>query len=277
MNVIAIRPRSDDNFPPSDEGGELGTFSLKWIFSFLVRRWILIAAIGLVAFILCFAAFLMQRPQYTATALLMINAGQDRVLAPDQMVAGSEMVPAQVVDSQLEVLRSEMLAGRLVDALDLVNDPEWNGLLRRDNAPPAATTLPAPDNSAAAAARAQVRQNVIANVKGAIAVRRRGLTYAAEVAVTSENPQRAAQMANRLVDLFQQYQLEARLASANSANSWLATRVRELRDDVQTKEAVAERYRAQTGLLSSQGELLTEQQTTELQQTLSQARADLAE
>lgn len=276
MNVIAIRPRSDDSFPPPDEGGELGTFSLKWIFSFLVRRWILIAAVGLVAFILCFAAFLLQRSQYTATALLMINAGQDQVLQRDQMVAGTDMVPAQVVDSQLEVLRSEMLAARLVDALDLVNDPEWNVLLRRDQ-PASAPTLPAQDTAAAAEARAQVRQNVIILVMKNIQVSRRGLTYAAEVAVTSESPERSAQMANRLVDLFQQYQLEARLASANSANSWLATRVRELRDDVQAKEAVVERYRAQTGLLSTQGALLTEQQTTELQQQLTQARADLAE
>ena len=111
MNVIAIRPRTDDHYPPPEEGGELGTFSLKWIFAFLVRRWILIAAVGLLVFILCFTSFLFQRSQYTATALVMINAGQDQVLAPDQMVGGQQMAPAQVVDSQLEVLRSRNSPG----------------------------------------------------------------------------------------------------------------------------------------------------------------------
>ena len=46
MNVIAIRqPTGEMNLPPED-GGELGTFSLKWIFAFLVRRWMLIAAVA---------------------------------------------------------------------------------------------------------------------------------------------------------------------------------------------------------------------------------------
>ena len=278
MNVIAIRPRTDDQYPPQEEGGELGTFSLKWIFAFLVRRWILIAAVGLLVFILCFTSFLFQRSQYTATALVMINAGQDQVLAPDQMVGGQQMAPAQVVDSQLEVLRSRALAGRLVDALNLVNDPEWNAMLPPDQAPAAGPVVPpAAETPQEAATREQLRQNVIAAVSGAISVNRRGLTYAAEVSATSTNPDRAAQMANRLVDLFQQYQMEARLDSANRANSWLATRVRELRDDVQEKEAIVERYRAQTGLLSAQGGLLSEQQTAELQGSLTQARADLAE
>jgi exopolysaccharide transport family protein len=278
MNVIAIRPRTDDQYTPSEEGGELGTFSLKWIFAFLVRRWILIAAVGLLVFILCFTSFLFQRSQYTATALVMINAGQDQVLAPDQMVGGQQMAPAQVVDSQLEVLRSRELAGRLVDALNLVNDPEWNAMLPPDQAPAAGPVVPpAAETAQEAAAREQVRQNVIAAVANSISVNRRGLTYAAEVSATSTSPERAAQMANRMVDLFQQYQLEARLDSANRANSWLSTRVRELRDDVQEKEAIVERYRAQTGLLSAQGGLLSEQQTADLQSSLTQARADLAE
>ena len=64
MNVIAIRqPTGEMNLPPED-GGELGTFSLKWIFAFLVRRWMLIAATAAVVFVLAFTAFMLQPPQY---------------------------------------------------------------------------------------------------------------------------------------------------------------------------------------------------------------------
>jgi exopolysaccharide transport family protein len=272
MNVIAIRkPTGEINIPP-DDGDELGTISLKWLFAFLVRRWRLIASVATIVFVFCLAGFLLQRPQYTATALLLINVGQERVLSQNQLVTGGEVVPsAQFVDSQLEVLRSRMLAGRLVDDLGLVNDPEWNPTLQ-----------PAPAQSSGAGQPAapvdeQVRQAVVGAVAGAIQVRRRGLTYAAEVSVTAGSAERAAQMANRLVELFQQYQLESRLDIAERANDWLSTRVQELREDVQMKEAAVERYRAQTGLLSSQGALLSEQQTTEIQGTVMQARADLAE
>jgi exopolysaccharide transport family protein len=268
MNVIAIRQPAGEISLPPEGGGELGTFSLKWIFAFLVRRRMLIAVTGAVVFVLALTAFLMQRPQYTATALLMINAGQENVLSQNQMITNnSQVVPTQVVDSQLEVLRSTLLAERLVDALGLMNDPEWNGLIEEGK--------PAPELDAAATAEA--RQQVVDAVNGAISVRRRGLTYAVEVSVQAASAARAAEMANRLVEIFQQYQLESRIEAAARANTWLAQRLEELRADVQTKEAEVERYRAESGLISTQGALLIEQQVTDQQGQLMQARADLAE
>lgn len=270
MNVIAIRRPGEVNLPPEEPGGELGTISVKWIVSFLLRRWVIIAVTAAIALVVCVAAFLFQPPQYTATALVMIQAGPERVLTQEQMVVGGETAPnaGQLVDSQLEVLRSRMLTARLVDALGLVNDPEWNSEATPEGQ--AAPTL-------TAAEREEIRQNVIDAAGEAIDVSRRGLTYAADVSATSQSPERAAEMVNRLIELFQQYQLEARLESAGRANAWLSERVRELRERVQEKEAIAERYRAQTGLLSSEGALLTEQQSTELQAAVMQARADLAE
>ncbi len=270
MNVIAIRRPGEANLPPEEPGSELGTISLKWILSFLLRRWMIIGATGIIALVVCFATFFFQPPQYTATALVMIQVGPERLLTPQQMVNGGENVAnaGAIMDSQVEILRSRMLAGRLVDALSLVNDPDWNSELPH---PAQAALAPTP------AERQEIRENVIDAVSGAIEVRRRGLTYAAEVSATSSNPQRAAEMANRLVALFQQYQLEMRLEAAERGNAWLSERVRALRADVQEKEARVERYRAQTGLLSSEGALLTEQQSTELQAAVMQARADLAE
>ena len=58
-------------------------------------------------------------------------------------------------------------------------------------------------------------------------------------------------MANRLVELFQQYQIEARIESAARANTWLAARLEELRADVQAKESEVEQYRAASGLVSA--------------------------
>lgn len=269
MNVIAIRqPTGEINLPP-EEDGELGTISLKWILAFLVRRWMLIAATATVVFIFCFTSMLVQRPLYSATALVLLHAGNERVLTQDQMVTGGEIQPptAQVIDSQLEVLRSDMLAGRVVDALGLVNDPEWNKELGPDGQPVSSEPLDP----------AQVRQDVIDRVSASTTITRRGLTYAAEVTAQSHSSERAAEISNNLVRLFQEYQMESRLESAERANTWLSTRVEELRRDVQDKEATAERFRAQMGLLSTPGGLLTEQQTAELQASVTQARADLAE
>ncbi len=273
MNVIAIRkPTGEMNLPPED-GGELGTFSLKWIFDFLVRRWMLIAAVAALSFVLAFTVFMIQPPQYSATALVMMSGGGEQVLGPQQPNGRPDAPPsAPVVDSQLEVLRSDMLTGRLVDALGLMNDPEWNAALEDSDAPAATDASPA-----AVAYRAEVRQAVVKAVSGAISVRRRGLTYAAEVSAISQNPERAAELANQLVELFQRYQIEARIESAARANVWLSTRLEELRSDVQAQESQVELYRATTGLVSTQGAFLIEQQITDAQTSLMQARADLSE
>jgi succinoglycan biosynthesis transport protein ExoP len=273
MNVIAMRkPTGEMNLPPED-GGELGTFSLKWVFAFLLRRWMLIAAVGAVAFVLGFTMFMIQPPQYSARALVMMSGGGEQTPGPQQPTGRPDMpASAAVVDSQLEVLRSDMLTARLVDALDLMSDPEWNGALEDADAPAAADQSPA-----AQAYRAEARQAVVKAVSGAITVSRRGNTYAAEVTATSQNPERAAALANHLVELFQRYQIEARIESAARANTWLSTRLEELRSDVQAKESEVEQYRASTGLVSTQGALLIEQQITDAQTSLNQSRADLAE
>jgi exopolysaccharide transport family protein len=273
MNVIAIRkPTGEMNLPPED-GGDLGTFSLKWIFEFLVRRWMLIAAVAAAAFALAFTLFMIQPPQYSATALVMMSGGGEQTPGPQQPT-GRPDTPASgpVVDSQLEVLRSNMLTGRLVDALGLMNDPEWNGAIDDPEAPAVDDQSPA-----ALAYRSEVREAVVKAVGGAITVRRRGLTYAAEVQATSQSPERAAAMANHLVELFQRYQIETRIESAARANVWLSTRLQELRADVQGKENEVEQYRSSTGLVSTQGALLIEQQITDAQASLNQARGDLAE
>ncbi|MEZ5996695.1 MAG: polysaccharide biosynthesis tyrosine autokinase [Hyphomonadaceae bacterium] len=272
MNVIAIRqPGSEINLPPPEEGGELGTISLKWFLTFLVRRWMLIVATGAVVFVACFLAFLFQRPQYSAVAMLMMSAGQENVLGQDQMLVNGQAVPnQQIIDSQLEVLRSRMLSGRLVDDLGLINDPEWNSEIieaEAGAAPPA--TQPVFSE--------QVRQDVIDAVNKAITVNRRGMTLAAEITVTSASAERAAQMANRLVELFQQYQMEARIESSTRNNEWLLARLATLREDVQAKEEATEQFRAANGLLSSEGALLSEQEMTAMQASLMQARADLAD
>ncbi len=157
MNVIAIRkPTGEMNLPPED-GGELGTFSLKWIFDFVVRRWMLIAAVAAVSFALAFTVFMIQPPQYSATALVMMSGGGEQLPGPQEPNGRPDTAAtAPVVDSQLEVLRSDMLTGRLVDYLGLMNDPEWNAALDDADAP-----LATDESPAAVAYRAEARQAVV--------------------------------------------------------------------------------------------------------------------
>ncbi|WP_135211402.1 GumC family protein [Vitreimonas flagellata] len=263
MNLIAIRQPVDELetvSAPEPKGGGQGMSLIKWVLAFLVRRWMLIGAVAGVIASIAFVAQMMQPPKYAASSILLINPGQDRVLSQDQMVTGNDMLPASaIVESHIEVLTSPMMMGRLVDSLGLAT-------------PPAGT-----DTTTDPLEIAQRRQSVINSVSGAIRVQRLGASYTVSITAETENPQLSADVANSLAELYLAYQLESRFQTAERANSWLSQRLAELRDDVQRKEAEAERYRADTGLLSTQGVLFTEQQTTEIQGSVLQARADLAE
>lgn len=272
MNLIALRQSVDelDTVAPEPQGGSDGVSLIKWVLAFLVRRWLLIAAVTAVVASVGFVGMMMERPKFTATSIILINPAQDRVLSQDQQITGNDLTPASaIVESHIEVLTSPMLMARLVDSLGLATNPELNGGIELPATPPA-------EGTPEAAQFARMRQSIVNAVGGAVNVRRRSSSYAVEINVTTENPELSAEMANRLVDLYMEYQIEARFQTAERANAWLSTRLVELRQDVQIKEAETERFRAASGLLSTQGVLFTEQQTSEIQGSMLQARADLA-
>ncbi|MBL8551661.1 MAG: polysaccharide biosynthesis tyrosine autokinase [Hyphomonadaceae bacterium] len=286
MNLIALRQSPEELEPPTqssqpEDSSEAGMFSVRWLVAFFARRWMLILSTAAVVFVICFAAFLFAKPKYEATALVLITPGQERVLAADQMVGneGQGTPAAVVVDSQIEVLTSPAVMGRVVDALGLVNDPEWNPELPKARQSPLSYVRSSmfKNRTAPDQLRERVRQDVIERLAKAVTVKRRATSFAVEVSVSSHSPPRAAQIANKLVEVFLEFQLETRFQTTERANSWLSERLTELRRDVQAKEQASEEYKVRSGLISAGGGLLSEQQTSELQAAVMTARTALAE
>ncbi|MEJ0061044.1 MAG: polysaccharide biosynthesis tyrosine autokinase [Terricaulis sp.] len=245
----------------------------------LYRRRELVLGVFLVVAALIIGASVLQPRMYTATTTIMINPRTERVLTEQQaLTEGSPS--AAVVDSEIEVLRSPQLAERLVAALQLDQDPNWNSALRPKSGLAQwidgikASLRP---GGAAPADPAQVRRDIAGAVAGSIAVRRHGLSYVIDVSVTTRDPAESARVANGLIDAYLQFSNEARIETGQRASTWLVQRLEELRTDVQQKEAAAQTYRARTGLLTSGGVSLTETQIGEVQGAVLAARADLAE
>src|SRR5262249_33713486 len=114
-------------------------------------------------------------------------------------------------------------------------------------------------------------------LKGALSVTA-GQGYVLAISVTSTHPARAARLANavaaaRLVD-----KLDTRFEAAQRASTWLSDRLVNLRNQLrESEEAVAE-FRAQHGLYSAGGNVtLNQQQLSELNAKLVEARADVAQ
>ncbi len=218
----------------------------------LFRRRFLIAGVAAVVAAGGIGLTMLQAPKYSATALLVIDPTPEQIVPDHQASAGR--VDAAMVDSEIEAIRSPELVKRMASELRLDQDPEWN--------PERAALTPS---------------EIAPNLTTALDIRRRGLSYVVEVSATSTSPARAAQLANTLSSIYLSSLSEARQTASKDANSWLDTRLDELKAEVQEKEAAAMRYRAQRNLLTAQGASLAEQQTVELQSALQSTRAEYAQ
>ena len=221
-------------------------FGVTAALQMLRRRLLIMLVVGAVAAVSAFTYLMLRPPEYTATSLVIINPRQERVLSQEDIV-GQMPRDSSTIDSEIERLRSSALMGELAEALGLAA-PTANGAARP-----------------------------IDGIGGTISVRRRGMTYVIEISARSTDPERAQLIANTYADVYIASQVNARIDTAQRANSWLSRRLAELREDVQAKESAAEAYRMQSGLLAAQGSSLVEQQITNVQTQVLQAQADLAE
>jgi len=259
-----------------DDGGGL---DVRALLRFFQRRQWIILSVGFLVAALFAGVTMMQPKKYTATALVLISPQHGDIARADQAGAPEQNLDAGAIESQIELLKTRKLMGQLADRLQLAKSPEWNPSLGRKSPIALLKSLIWPnkiDGSDAGAAR-QLREAIIDRIAGSTDARRRGLTYVVEISVTTLKAQQSARMANELVALYFQEQVRARYDASQKANAWLSGRLTSLKSEVQQKEAAVEVYRAQSGLLTAQGESLTEQQITGMQGSVLQARTEVAE
>jgi|CXWL01.1.fsa_nt_gi exopolysaccharide transport family protein len=236
--------------PPGQPGpqGLADLFGIDAALGMLRRRFLIMAMVGVVAAGILFTFLMMSTPVYQATALVMINPRQERVLRGEDIV-GQLPRDSSAIDSEIELLGSSALMTELSDALTQIDR---------------------------AAGGPAVETESTGELSSSLRARRRGLTYVIEISASSENPERAQLIANTYADVYIASQINARIDTASRANSWLDRRLAELREDVQRKESAAETFRIQSGLMSAGGTPLQETQITEIQSQSLRAEADLA-
>lgn len=259
---------------------------LRRLISIFRRRLRLFTAVALLVFLGVVIVTLRATPLYTTSAAVMLDPRKEQVSNVQDVLSG---LPADssVVDTEVEVLKSRQLAERVVTALKLDQDPEFNGSLRKPSGLGALIggvkslfSSAAPDSARARLTAAQAQaahEHVVDAVLGGLSVRRSGLTYVMNVSYTSPDPAKAALMANTFADRYLLEQLEAKFDATRQANTWLNERLGELRGQVQEAEAAVEQYKIANNLLSASGASLTEQEISAYNQSVAQARAQQAE
>ncbi len=233
-------------------------------------------------------------PLYTAAAEVLIEASETGDTLLDRTSPYRPRLNEASVITEAEVLTSTPLAQRVIDKLGLDRDPDYNLKLRKPTAfgefMRTATSLewlpeewrPAREEATPLSLEAQEkmdRARIIQRFLSRVDVRASRRSYVITIAVTAENREKAARIANTLAELYILDRLEAGFEETRRVTGWLSERLEGLRRDVAVAEAAVEQYRAVNNLRrgSERAGTINEQQLTEINSRLVIARADLAQ
>lgn len=224
------------------------------------------------ASLLLMAVFILVVPhRYTATTQILIDP-------TDLRAVGSELSPTNQmsdvavlqVESQVRVLTSDSVLRRVIKTEALDRDAEFAGrpsLLRGligavglGSAAPADSTLTA-----------------LTALRRSLVVKRAERTYVVDVSVTSLYPEKAERIANAIAQAYLAEQTDVRSDAARQISQTLSARLNELKDRVREAEERVEAFKARNNILGASGQLVNEQQLSELNNQLGATRARAAQ
>lgn len=195
--VFAVPSPANHQF---QEPGYLAGLRDIWIF--FRRRLGLISAVVLGCALLATVALLSITEIYTATSTLVLERKDVRPFETDAATQTLER-DRSAAETEMDVLRSRQFAGRIVDRLDLMRDPEFNSYAAENVA-----------NTTAASGDIQVptsdilHDRAISKLLSQISVSRTGESLAVNVAVSNWRPDIAAKIANTIAELYVESSLE---------------------------------------------------------------------
>ena len=212
-------------------------------------------------------------PKYTATATLLVDTRKIDLVQQPTVSDEASIQSSGGMETQVELLRSDEVALRVIKKLNLADDPRFIGsqhpsvlrsLLSRV-APSYFAELPTLSEDE--------RQSLALGKFGkSLTVSRIGTAYAMEIDFESRYPDLAAEVANAIADAYIDLQRTTKYDAARRASDWLELRIPELRaksEDAQ--KAVVDYKQAHNIVETDTGRLVDEQRLTGINDKLNAA------
>jgi polysaccharide biosynthesis transport protein len=250
---------------------------LATVFGFIRRRFLTVLAVLPLTLGLAAVYLLTATPLYEATARIIVDIGNKVQVfqQPTIVDAGN----AAMIDSEIEVLKSDNFALSIIKKLHLAEDPEFvgsnfsGGALLSHLFGPAPVTEPVPARS-----ESEITQGIVRAFQQRLSVTRINTTYVVEIGFKSVDPNRAAEIANAVTDGFIVDQLEARYQTIRTATAWMQDRLNELRGQVSAADRAVIDYKAANNIVDTKGGgPISDQDITAVNADLIKVRADAVE
>jgi len=243
--------------------------------SLIRRRKMSIAATVIGALIGMGLFVVLTTPQYTAVTQILIDPSDLR--AVDNSLTPANQMPEAVViqvETQVRVLTSDNVLRRVVAGERLDRDEEFIGgysSLPRQliNSLLAMGGVETPKSDATLTALNELHRRIKA--------KRAERTYVVDLAITTREREKSVRLANAVARAYLQEQTTARADAARRVSESLSARLAELQDRVRQAERRVEEFKARNNIVGASGQLVNEQQLSEVNNQLVTARARTAE
>jgi succinoglycan biosynthesis transport protein ExoP len=264
---------------PSEEADRF--IDLERLAAMAIRQARVVALCAAIGLALGVVYLIFTPAEYTAGTRILLDDSLTK-FAEEKEATPVRMQADSMVSSQVEILKSTrlaravVLAERLHENEQFLNPPRspvgWlkaqiksvTGLFS-STPPPSATSA---ENARIGKAAALLQSNLTAE--------RAGRSYVIDVSFKSNDRKLAGAITRAYAEAYLSDQLDANFDATQRATLWLQGRLDELRDSSLAAALEVAKFRAENGLTSARGELISEQQLSDLNSQLILAQADTA-
>ncbi|WP_317056583.1 polysaccharide biosynthesis tyrosine autokinase [Roseovarius rhodophyticola] len=259
-------------YAPSQGASELDREEINFgaILATLWRgKWIIALIGALVTTIGGYYAIGIATPVYRASSVIILEPNQEQIVDLQSVAAGLSGDTSEI-NSELEVLRSRGLMGKVVQELNLISDPEFNRslapanwltrvkhlFLLRPDSNPAKTDLRRAEDRVVSALLSQVS---VSNIRASLVFR---------ITASSTDPEKSAGIADAIAEAYVADQVTVKREATREATAWLSAQVEELEQTLQDAESKVANFNANTELISTNALRLLERQAKELRERI---------
>jgi succinoglycan biosynthesis transport protein ExoP len=216
--------------------------------SFFRRRLHIILLCAALGLIVGLAVSLISPDVYRAEATVMLVEHDGSGPGTGQAMAQPVTLTTQLVDTQVEIIKSREMARRVAQALGIDNGPD-----------------------------AQERRRLYDKLQGNVGAERSGNSYALTITYDAAYPSDAKLIVNEYARQLAEWQTRQEEERNAQVRSQVEEKLVALRAQAQSDTSALQQYRIANNLLSTSGASLTEQEISNYNQEVTRARAAAAE
>lgn len=243
-------------------------------------KWVIVLTTIAAMLLAGYYVFGVAEPKYRSTTKLVLEGRSQQVVDIESVISGVSTDDA-ALNTELEVLLSGRLLGKLVDRLELIEDAEFNTALKPPSAlgqikgVVAGLISSGADGAGTEAARKTPRDQTIDALRLALSASVKRNTFVYDLSATTGDARKSALIINTLAEIYVDEQIAVKFEATEKAVAWLSGRVTELEAELREKEEALKAARSETDLVSLAALEGLNLQVKDLRDRLQEMRAEV--